>query len=1264
MDSGEPSERTKRQLLSDGLGICAEPDCNNRIDRQRTRLGECAHIIPRKVGSHPREDYKTSLEDRKKEANLLYLCETHHPIVDNSEHAELYTAKVLREWKQKHEEWGKNVKKNSPYIPAELKKRMGGLFDSFEKQIAQQNDAAAAIIETLLDTCHDLLFHNRNSEAQILLAQIDLLLLDSADSKLKTRAEMLDARVLIRNEQIPLAKTALLRIIQENPTAVDAMLEYVELCHNVPEVGDRGAEIEQTVRKLVSDHSRLTLLDLIKNVERGEKPEGEIVFQQWAKDPYLNSRFLWQYVLVFHANGEKERCSDFIERGEKEFFASPRPHLFRFLFTVDDLVRSGKADKESLRQAMELSKQERKAIEAKDPLTIRDQISWQAQDLLLEYLYCHKTGADKDLCPLRNQIISLILKCYFDKFTDKILSDVLGGFRLDREQWLGVLQQIKRSKVLPSKLLVAELFMQGIQYENVKKEFADFVDNSDQGDLRELLQALNDKDAKKSAELINNRKDPKFSLILAQSLQDKKFALQLIDLLDVGPENIGERTYARLDILNQKQMDEEAIALVQTLDLTNAAPSALHTIEQIATRSKRWDVFIPVALLLLKFDIPDGYKRELNAKLGVAYHNQGDDTNALLYAEKALEEADALGIKNAQNLLHVITQSLLLKGLPDQACDAFEKYHIIKRSLSLALQETEAYCRSKKPDKYDRALAIIVKAYEESGEHSDNIYAAGFPLLNELANSKKIPLKNEDTVEEGTFIKLEGLEGDWFYLGAAENAMGATPLAPSSDNYKAVVGNRHANEILWPSDEFTSPGKTRKILNVLAPPAYLNERAHEALGNLAKLGNSAVWAVRVIKDDGSLDMENLKKFFEKRFAPTNEFFELYCTSVIPFAFLCRMEGGITKAIGRVLSSDKAFIRCNDGSQKSIDKQSKAAKEVLEGKPCCMDGLSALMLADTELLEIVIKTIPHLYVPTSVIRLLRKIAEDFTPTKGTVGRGGFVDGSFKIHKQDADRERSFSDKLLNAANLLDALPNKVTGKVYSSGTADDKRIDNAIPSYLEDSYRIAQENNCHVLTDDDFLVRAHKMMGEHNSAPQNFSSHSLVREMANRGLLAWNDYLKYFHVLAANRYHLLPFSVDDLMKSVFPVSSGGLVSFEPKNILLFNLDLTLSADYGIADNTAAGVLANFFSKIILDDTIPESAAEEVFSIAIVKALAKRDAKLLGNTIYQICQKNASSVWETQLCKRKLDILQKQLSRFAEDFDPIVRAVPGLLKNANS
>lgn len=117
MDAGPINEKVKLQLFVNSLGICAAPECDRRLAKLNTKLGECAHIVPRKVGSHPREDYETSLIDRSKDANLIYLCEEHHKIVDNPINASFYTAEILRTWKKEHENWAARVKKTRFIYP-------------------------------------------------------------------------------------------------------------------------------------------------------------------------------------------------------------------------------------------------------------------------------------------------------------------------------------------------------------------------------------------------------------------------------------------------------------------------------------------------------------------------------------------------------------------------------------------------------------------------------------------------------------------------------------------------------------------------------------------------------------------------------------------------------------------------------------------------------------------------------------------------------------------------------------------------------------------------------------------------------------------------------------------------------------------------------------------------------------------------------------------------------------------------------------------
>ena len=240
-----------------------------------------------------------------------------------------------------------------------------------------------------------------------------------------------------------------------------------------------------------------------------------------------------------------------------------------------------------------------------------------------------------------------------------------------------------------------------------------------------------------------------------------------------------------------------------------------------------------------------------------------------------------------------------------------------------------------------------------------------------------------------------------------------------------------------------------------------------------------------------------------------------------------------------------------------------------------------------------------------------------------------------------------------------MPNKVVGKTYPKSEGN-INLDRMSPDYFVDAFRYAQEKEAHILTDDALFVQAYGLIGE-SPIPRHFSSLSLVRAMAENKQIIWDTYLKYFALLSGYRYHLLPISVDDMMQAVFPPATGGLVTSAPQNISLLNLQLILSHEYGVDDKIAASILSSFFIKLILDDSIPPEIADEIFSLTIVRSLAKRDKKLMARVLFQICRQNMPNEnWASQRSKKKLEILDQQLSRFAQEFDPVVMDVPSLLR----
>lgn len=1257
MDSGAVSDKIKFQVFVDGLGVCGAPECSKRLLQDKTKIGECAHIIPKVVGSHPtREDYKTSFEDRKKIENLLFLCEIHHKVIDNPLHAERFRTEVIRKWKSDHEAWAAGVTKSPHNMPQDLKE----ILTNLKNQISQEANGRRLVIEKLLNTCRDLLNRYLINEAKVFLAQIDVMLVEANDSTLNSKADLLSAIICIRDEQIPEAKEQLLQTIKLYPHYVEPMLEYIELCDSAPEPNDDLLRIEKLARDLADNHPRFILIDVERERQKLGKISDPKVFESKMEDARLNARLICHHSIFCHSTGDSQKRDALINLWQTELPSSPRPNLFRVLYRTIEVTESSEdLNPQEILSAIELSKLERDAILTKDPLSKKDKILWLVQEMKLELAYMQALGGNRELEEIQRNLISLICESYFDNFIDSWLPIILGILRVEIDQWRKISLKIQESKVSPSQKTIESLFLHGMQHEELLAELLELLKKYNANDLLNILQALQDEDAQKIAEIANTKNDPRFSLMLIQSINNHEITAQLADLLKVSAEHQEDLVFIKLKSLSLSGKVDDAIALISTLSINKASPFALQNLERIASANMQWHLFIPLALKLLDFDITPAYRIYLEGNLALAYSYQGDDTGVVDHAEKALQNLEELGLDNSRRILYALCKALSMKGFVNEACEKFQQYANIERDAELLLAEADFYLKSTLANNHDKALELILKAFEEADTCNERMYHNALLPLIDLQKAGKIADGNETKVEEGLFIKLDKFSDGWFYIGKNNRqSFGAQIITPEMSSYKAVIHKAVDEEIAWPADKFSDPNLRHKILHIVSPVAFLSIRAHQAMDNKAKLGSKGVWSIRAIKEDGSIDKENIKNFFEETFRQNHEFFTTYSSSLIPFSFLCRMEGGLAKAVGKISAEQKGFIHCNNGTPGDLEAQKITTTDSLSGNLCFIDGLSAVVLAEANLLGKVIDNIPNLGVSTSVIRLLREMADDLLSSGD--GRLVFAKNDFVVRERNKGKEETLRNKLLAAATLLDNLPNKVIGKV-SPKPGEDKKLDSVLPDYFVDAFRFSQENNAHILTDDPLLIMAYGISGE-TSLPKHFSSLSLVRSLADMGQIDWDSYLKYFALLSVYRYRFLPVSVDDLMKSVFPKSSGGFVGFTPQNISFFNLSLTLSQDYGVETKVAIDVLSSFFTTLIKDNSVLPEMVDEIFAITIVRSLSHKDKKIIAKEIFRICNQAVMKMpWISRNNHKKLEILLIQLSKFCQSFDPMVMEIPSLLKS---
>lgn len=98
--------KVKIYLAFKSGGVCAHPECQMRLtedsagDDEGVVIGEAAHIFGEKPGS-ARYDATKSIEFLNSAENLIYLCPTHHTLIDKQ--PETHSVELLFRWKSKHE---------------------------------------------------------------------------------------------------------------------------------------------------------------------------------------------------------------------------------------------------------------------------------------------------------------------------------------------------------------------------------------------------------------------------------------------------------------------------------------------------------------------------------------------------------------------------------------------------------------------------------------------------------------------------------------------------------------------------------------------------------------------------------------------------------------------------------------------------------------------------------------------------------------------------------------------------------------------------------------------------------------------------------------------------------------------------------------------------------------------------------------------------------------------------------------------------------
>jgi hypothetical protein len=108
--------------------------------------------------------------------------------------------------------------------------------------------------------------------------------------------------------------------------------------------------------------------------------------------------------------------------------------------------------------------------------------------------------------------------------------------------------------------------------------------------------------------------------------------------------------------------------------------------------------------------------------------------------------------------------------------------------------------------------------------------------------------------------------------------------------------------------------------------------------------------IEVPQTELAIDTKYISARLEDDYKGRSEFFEIYCQQNIPFALLAVNEGGVQKAIGRIVNEGKGFIKATDGTIREYNTQKIVAENIINGQSFYIDGTAAFFLSGNGLLE--------------------------------------------------------------------------------------------------------------------------------------------------------------------------------------------------------------------------------------------------------------------------------------------------------------------------
>ncbi len=1203
-------------------GKCCHPDCSNHLTQNSTLIGEAAHIC----GERPtakRYDPNLTEEQRNSASNLIALCPTCHILVDKGEESD-YPKELLLEWKKKAEAEAQKSK-NASRINSDL----------LNLQIEY--------LETLLDREQAL-------DVLKILEAIKLSFTFARDDSLELDFEIIQARALSLLERTGESQDIYDSLSKRFPEDPRAFLYLAGQALNNGDF-DRNNELLVHVEVIAPEDSLLQAQKLVRSCRLEESLSTEDVDESLFPTEKRSKANLYRLYSILLQKNAPQKSVEFIEKAEHLNPDRLENKMARISFDQDEIIEDLQQDLvpvEKIEKLLAYMSEIEADFGISKENNPRKKLNLTAFRFNLENAKHNNNPPNSVYESTGTTVFDLIPRCNLDRSMQEALASFLKILCPPEDTFNQLINHIVASKPKLLKELSQVLFFQFISRDRLFSDAKSFYKELECETFVSLIEALEKPDVEASVKILEE--DMLFGAVVANLLPSEfgEISRIVIEKTSEFPEIETNKLLLRDHC--KKGEFELALPHLRTINLEQVRfQEELLFFAEVANKNEAWD--IEIACLKGAISIGTNETKTKNAELMLfsALLKADNNKEAAELGEKILDTpdlVDSLDRHNKEAVLGQTLQSLAERGEVSKALDLIQKFGHIVSSENIKLLESSLHVRNADGAK---ALDSLIESVDIAVTHTPEDYARlfmPFTQIEGLLKDEAPNLNSLDVVDQETFLKIK--DQDRFYYLGNGNVLDATKIQPYEE--QSFLGKELGDKVEREVGAFTSEKSEEVIELIFSREQYILWQSRESFMKLCK---EPSWPhgflVEVPMDGDSIDTTYLVKALQSQ-SGSSDFFQSYCTTPVPLAFLAMSEGGLTSAVGRISQEQKGFVKCSHNTVQAIQEQEENSSKILEGSPVYLDATSALFLAERNLTR-VLDHIADLRVPQSVIKYLFSVRDRFESSPNQAGHMSYSDDSgIRLNEIDPSKYEKVKD---NFNNFISYLENKAKVETISPVNKAEAFTEKEVPPELCDATILAKNNGACVITEDFLYVRANAVETE-SEAPKFASIIFIVRALCEEKKVSFQEYLEFFSYLCGYRLFFLQLKVDDLSKAVF--GNGAVDVFTPENIKHLHLDLTLSENYGVNLETALGFVCQFMRGIVLDDSLTVEMCGRIFAEIIPPLLRSRDRELVSAILKKhfdlVLEKNRKKDIDVSfLAEEKIKLLKHQLDIYSTEIDPL-------------